>query len=84
MIQPAMKLYYSDVLAPRKACAVARYLEADVEFVYLDLRKGEQKAPSYLALNPNGTVPTLTEGDQVVWEADAHAVGGVFGGAPLA
>jgi glutathione S-transferase len=66
-----MKLYYSDVLAPRKACVVARYLGAAVEYVYLDLGKGEQKAPSYLALNPNGTVPTLTDGDRVVWEADA-------------
>jgi len=66
-----MKLYYSDVLAPRKACAVAKYLDADIEFVYLDLTKGEQKAPFYLALNPNGHVPTLTDGDRVIWEADA-------------
>ena len=66
-----MKLFYSDVLAPRKACAVAKYLEVPVEFVYLDLRQGEQKRPSYVALNPNGTVPTLIDGDQVLWEADA-------------
>ncbi len=66
-----MTLYYSDVLAPRKACAVAKYLGTDVTFAYLDLRKGERKSPSYLALNPNGKVPTLTDGDQVLWEADA-------------
>jgi hypothetical protein len=29
-----MKLYYSDVLSPHKACAVARYLKSPVEFVY--------------------------------------------------
>ena len=54
-----MKLYYSDVLMPHKACAVARYLKAPVEFVYLHLNKGEHKTPEYLALNPDGVVPTL-------------------------
>lgn len=66
-----MKLYYSDVLSPRKACAVARYLKSPVEFIYLDLMKGEQQSPAYLALNPNGKVPTLVDGARVVWEADA-------------
>ena len=41
-----MKLYYSDVLSPHKACAVARYLKSPVEFVYLNLVKGEQQAPA--------------------------------------
>ena len=66
-----MKLYYSDVLSPRKACAVARYLKSPVEFVYLDLTKGEHKTPAYLALNPNAKVPTLVDGERIVWEADA-------------
>jgi len=66
-----MKLFYSDTLAPRKACAAALYLKAPVEFVFVDLEKGEHKQPSYLALNPNGKVPVLKHGDKVVWEADA-------------
>ena len=66
-----LTLYYSDVLAPRKACTVAKHLKSAVEFVYLKLEKGEHKAPSYLALNPNGLVPTLTDGDRTLWEADA-------------
>jgi len=66
-----MKLYYSDVLMPRKACALARHLNAPVEFVYLDLAKGEHKTPDYLALNPNGKVPTLADGEHAIWEADA-------------
>jgi len=66
-----MKLYYSDVLMPRKACAVARHLKAPVEFVYLHLNKGEHKTPDYLKLNPNGKVPTLVDGDRSIWEADA-------------
>lgn len=66
-----MRLYWSDVLSPRKACAVAKYLDSPVEYVYLDLGRGEQRAPGYLALNPNGKVPTLVDGARVLWEADA-------------
>jgi glutathione S-transferase len=66
-----MQLYWADVLSPRKACAVAKYLGSPVEYVYLDLGRGEQRTPGYLALNPNGKVPTLVDGDRVLWEADA-------------
>jgi glutathione S-transferase len=66
-----MKLYYSDVLSPHKVCAVARYLGSPVEYLYLDLTQGEQRSPGYLALNPSGKVPTLVDGDLVIWEADA-------------
>jgi hypothetical protein len=38
-----MKLYYSDVLSPHKACAVARYLKSPVEFVCLDLVKANSR-----------------------------------------
>ena len=66
-----MKLYYSDVLAPRKTCALIKYLKVPVDFAYLHLDKGDHKKPEYLALNPNGKVPTLVVGDKVLWEADA-------------
>jgi len=66
-----MQLYYSDILSSRKACAVARYLQSPIEFRYLDLLKGDQQQPAYLAVNPNGKVPTLIDGEHVVWEADA-------------
>lgn len=36
----------------------------------VDLTRMEQKAPWYLALNPNGIVPTLVHGDRVVWESN--------------
>jgi glutathione S-transferase len=66
-----MKLYYSDTTNPRKACAVARYLNSPVEFVHIDLAKGEHKTPDYLAINPNGKVPALIDGDLKIWESNA-------------
>jgi glutathione S-transferase len=66
-----MKLYYSDILSARRACAVARYLNAPIEYVYLDFAKREHQQPEYLAINPNGKVPTLVNGDRITWESDA-------------
>ncbi len=66
-----MKLYWSDVLSARKTCVAAKYLQSPVEYVYLDMGRGEHKTPEYLALNPNGKVPTLLDGTSALWEADA-------------
>ena len=36
----------------------------------VDLTKMEQKRPEYLALNPNGVVPTLLHGERVIYESN--------------
>ena len=66
-----MKLYYCETLNPRKACAVARHLDSPLEFVRVNLAKGEQKTPEFLAINPNGRVPVLQDGEMTLWEANA-------------
>ena len=66
-----MKLYYSDTLNPRKACAVARHLNAPVDFVWVSLPKGEHKTPEFLAMNPNGKVPVLAHDGGTLWESNA-------------
>jgi glutathione S-transferase len=66
-----VKLYYCETLNPRKACAAARFLNADVEFVRVDLGRGEQRTAEFLAINPNGKVPALEDGDKTLWEANA-------------
>ncbi|MBS0539786.1 MAG: glutathione S-transferase family protein [Proteobacteria bacterium] len=66
-----MKLYYCDVLAPRKVCAALKMvLKLPVDYVYVDLGKGENRKPPYKAINPNGKVPTLVDGERVITEAD--------------
>ncbi|BBK30448.1 glutathione S-transferase [Stella humosa] len=66
-----MKLYYAETLMPRKACAVARHLGSPVEFVRVDLGRGEHKKPGYLAINPAGRVPALVDGDYRLSESNA-------------
>jgi glutathione S-transferase len=36
-----------------------------------DTQGGETRTPEFLAINPNGHVPTLVDGDLVVWESMA-------------
>jgi glutathione S-transferase len=69
-----MKLYYAETMNPRKVCALAKYLELPVELVRVDLRKGEHRTPDFLAMNPNGKVPVLVDGDLVLWESTAIMV----------
>ncbi len=50
------------------ACALAE-LGLPHERVKIDIRSGEQHRPDYLALNPNGKVPTLTVDGAPMFEA---------------
>ena len=65
-----MKIHYNPLSSnSRRAIVVALHLGAKVDFVLVDLGKGEQKRPEYLRLNPNGKVPTLEDGDFALWES---------------
>lgn len=44
---------------------------APYELRYLDLMKGEHKAPALVALNPMGKLPVITDGEAVVSESAA-------------
>ncbi|MCB9680710.1 MAG: glutathione S-transferase N-terminal domain-containing protein [Alphaproteobacteria bacterium] len=39
--------------------------------VKVDLGRGHQRQPDYLAINPNGRIPALVDGDSVVFESGA-------------
>jgi len=67
-----MKLYHNP-MSPnvRRVRLTAAVLGIDLEEKRLDFTKGEHKNPEYLALNPNGAVPTLVDGDFVLTESRA-------------
>ncbi len=44
------------------------------EAVFVDLVAGEHKSPEFLAMNPNGQVPVLEDGDVVVSDSNAILV----------
>ena len=54
-----------------KAMAVANHLGVNWTMRVLDVMKEEHKRPDYAALNPNMRMPTLKEGDYVLWESNA-------------
>jgi glutathione S-transferase len=67
-----MKIYMNQ-LSPnvRRVRLTAAVLELELDEKWLDFTKGEHKNPEYLALNPNGAVPTLVDGDFVLTESRA-------------
>lgn len=67
-----MKLYNAD-LSPNalRVRAVAFELDIDLEIIDVDVFKGGTKTEEYLALNPNGKVPVLVDGDFILWESRA-------------
>ena len=67
-----MKLYFNP-LSPnvRRVRLTAAVLGIALDEKKLDFAKGEHKSPEYLALNPNGAVPTLVDGEFVLTESRA-------------
>lgn len=65
--------FFTNPISPncRKVDAVAKQLGLILEHKILDVAKGENRTPAFLALNPNGKVPVLVDGDVVLWESNA-------------
>jgi len=66
-----MKLYHSPQSRSIRPRWMLEEIGAPYEVVRVNLATGEQKKPEYLKLNPNGAVPTLVDGDLVLFESAA-------------
>ena len=67
-----MKLYNSNG-SPNalRTRAVIHQLDLPIEIIDVNIGNGENRTPEFLALNPNGRVPTFVDGDVVIWESRA-------------
>ena len=66
-----LKFYFNGSPNPTK---VALFLEESglpYEPMPIDTRKGEQFAPDYLRINPNGKVPAIVDGETIVFDSNA-------------
>jgi GST-like protein len=66
-----IKFYYSGAPNPMKVALMLEECELPYEPVPVDTRKGEQHKPEFLAINPNGKVPVIVDGDATVFDSNA-------------
>lgn len=66
-----IKIYGSMKSSAGRCYWMAEEVGQTVETMPLDFSKQEHKSPEYLKLNPNGKVPTIIDGDLVLWESMA-------------
>ncbi len=70
-----MKLYYDPVTVNcRKVVAGFKLMGTDFEEAKVDYFAGGHKQDDYLAINPNGELPALVDGDMQLWESNAILV----------
>lgn len=66
-----MRLYGFAGTRSQRALWGLKEVDADFEFVSVNLREGEHKRPEFLRINPAGKVPVLIDGDQIIPESAA-------------
>jgi glutathione S-transferase len=70
-----MKLYDAELSGNcHRVRLLLALLGQPYEKVTVNMRAGENRTPQYLALNPRGQVPVLTDGDFTVWDSQAILV----------
>jgi glutathione S-transferase len=66
-----MKLYGFAGTRSQRALWGLNEVDADFEYVSVNLLAGEHKRPEFLRINPVGRVPVLVDGDQIIPESAA-------------
>ena len=66
-----LKFYFNGSPNPTKVALLLEETGLPYEAIAVDTRKGDQFKPAYLAINPNGKVPALVDGDATVFDSNA-------------
>jgi GSH-dependent disulfide-bond oxidoreductase len=66
-----IKFYYNLAPNPTKVALFLEELGLPYEPIPVDTRKGEQHAPAYRAINPNGKVPAIVDDGATVFDSNA-------------
>jgi glutathione S-transferase len=64
---------YTFTITPnnRKVEAFVRHFDLDIDIHLVSFKDKETQSPAFLAINPMGKVPALTDGDFNLWESNA-------------
>jgi GST-like protein len=66
-----LKFYFDAAPNPMKVALFLEEAGLDYEFIPVDILKGEQFNPDFVAINPNSKVPVLVDGDAVIFDSNA-------------
>jgi GST-like protein len=66
-----IRFYYHPAPNPLKVALFLEETGLEYQLVPVDKLKGEQFRPEFLAINPNGKVPAITDGDIAVFDSAA-------------
>jgi GST-like protein len=66
-----LKFYFNGSPNPTKVALFLEEAGLPYEAIPVDTRKGDQFKPAFLAVNPNGKVPAIADGDVCVFDSNA-------------
>ena len=66
-----LKFYFNGSPNPTKVALFLEEAGLPYEAIAIDTRKGDQFKPAFAAVNPNGKVPAIVDGDATVFDSNA-------------
>jgi GST-like protein len=66
-----LKFYFNGSPNPTKVALFLEEAALPYEAIPIDTRKGDQFKPAFAAINPNGKVPAIVDGDTTVFDSNA-------------
>ena len=66
-----LKFYFNGSPNPTKVALFLEEAGLPYEAIAVDTRKGDQFKPAFLAVNPNGKVPAIVDGEVAVFDSNA-------------